>query len=94
MIPKIIQYQLNQKTMNLIDNFIKDESYYFFNNNFRFNYIKIGPFYNSRSLNIEIVDILINKFEFPNDAKKNIIKIIEETNTVYYFVMVRINYLI
>ena len=86
MIPRIIKYQLNQKTFNLIDNFIKDESYYFFRNKFRMNSIKIGPFTSGYTFNINIVDILINKFEFIIDAKKKIVKEkSEEGHTLYYF---------
>lgn len=86
MIPKIIKYQLNQKTYNLIDNFIKDESYYFFKNKFRMNYIKVGPFTSGYTFNINIVDILINKYDFIVDAKKKMIKEISDDNkSLYYF---------
>jgi hypothetical protein len=53
------------------------------------NSIKIGPFTSGYTFNINIVDILINKFEFILDAKKKIVKEkSEEGQMLYYFLTV------
>ena len=39
------------------------------------NSIKIGPFESGYTFNINIMDILLNKFEFIDDAKKNLVKV-------------------
>ncbi len=56
MVPKIIKYNLNINTKNIIDNFIKDPSYFIYANKFFLNYVKIGPFTSSNNLIITIYD--------------------------------------
>jgi len=47
------------------------------------NFIKIGPFENSRSPSIQIYDILIHKYDFPKEATKRVV----QENGLFYYLM-------
>ena len=82
MIPKMIKYDINPKTYNMIKNYIEDNSYLMCKNNFVLNYLKIGPFDTSKMLNSEIRSLLYRNLPFDTESK-----ILFEDGKYYYHVV-------
>jgi len=89
MIPKIIKYNININTKNIIHNFINDPSYFIYPNKFNLNFIKIGPFNSSKNLTVQIYDYDGNEMRFPN-KKVKLDKIDEYDRSCYYYRLVNI----
>jgi hypothetical protein len=88
LIPKIAKYHINCTTLNVIQNFINDDSYFIFKNQFKLKSIEIGPLVNT-NLNIKIFDFEYNEFNV-SKMKKNI----STKNGKNYFVIIFDNSLI
>ncbi len=86
MIPKMIKYNINPKTHNMIKNYIEDNSYLMCNNNFVLNYLKIGPFDTSKLLNSEIRSLLYRNLPFDTESK-----IMNEDGKYYFYVVIFYN---
>lgn len=74
-------------TKNIIQNFMKDPSYFIYPNKFVFNYIKIGPFDFPNEITITIHDFTSKVLKYPNKIQK-IEKINEYNRTAYYYKLV------
>lgn len=58
MIPQIIKYHIQEKTKNILKNFMHDERYFVLPNTFRLNSIKIGPLPKKINLSINICNFV------------------------------------
>jgi hypothetical protein len=86
MIPKMIKYNINPKTHNMIKNYIEDNSYLMCKNNFVLNYLKIGPFDTFKMLNSEIRSLLFRNLPFVTETK-----VINENDKYFFFVVILYN---
>lgn len=72
---------INPNTQNIIKNYMSDESYFMSKNKFVLNYLKIGPFPNSKELKVKFASLLHKDISFPNAE----IRIINEAADKFFY---------
>lgn len=90
MVPKMIKFYINVNTTNMIQNYIKDLSYFITPNAFYLNFIKIGPFSSSKNLDIKIQDFLQNNITKNQKEIKRTEKVVIDNTDLFYIVLVSI----
>ena len=90
MVPKMIKFYINVNTTNMIQNYIKDLSYFITPNVFYLNFIKIGPFSASKNLDIKIQDFLQNNITKNQKEIKRTEKVVIDNTDLFYIVLVSI----
>jgi hypothetical protein len=88
MVPKMIKYYINVETSNMIDNYIKDSSYFVTPNSFYLNAIRIGPFATSKNLDVKVEDFLRTNFKGKIKDNSRIEQVKTEEEAVVYFYVV------
>lgn len=64
MIPQIIKYHIQEKTKNILKNFMHDERYFISPNDFSLNFIRIGPLPKKIDLSIAICNFVYKPLKF------------------------------
>jgi hypothetical protein len=86
MVPKIIKYNINAKTTNIIRNFEQDKSYFYTPNNFTLKSVRIGPFTSEKKLKFILCDFTNKVVQLnQNNMYEKVEKLDDKT---FYFVVV------
>jgi len=70
MIPQIIKYYIQDKTNNILNNFMHDERYFVSPNDFNLNYIRIGPMPKKFDVNLFICNFVYKPLKFKINKKQ------------------------
>lgn len=83
MIPQIIKYHIQDKTKNILRNFMHDERYFVSPNEFSLNFIKIGPLPKKLDFSISICNFVYKPLKFKLKKQSEC-----DDGKAYYFVFI------